>query len=77
MSAMFDYISGKAEGEVARLKAELEHVMANCIPASALDEAREALEQVVDCLEKLPADGWSDGPHLLRVCRSALSRMKP
>lgn len=30
-----------------------------------------ALDQVIDALEKLPADGWSEGSHLLEVCRKA------
>ncbi len=46
MSKMFDYVSGKAEGEVARLEAQLEHVMRHCVPSSAMDELVEALEQI-------------------------------
>ena len=48
MSAMFDYISGKDESEVGRLKAQLEHVMAHCVPACALDEAREVIRDLLE-----------------------------
>ena len=30
-----------------------------------------ALGKVIDALEHLPADGWSDGPRLLELCRKA------
>lgn len=43
MSKMFDYVSSKKTGRVAKLEAELEHVMAHCVPASALDEQRDAI----------------------------------
>ena len=55
MSKMFDYISGQAEGRVAELEATLEHVVANCVPASVVDELeaknaklRAALKNIVD-----------------------------
>ena len=48
MSAMFDYISGKDESEVGRLKAQLEHVMAHCVPACAFDEAREVIRDLLE-----------------------------
>ena len=47
MSKMFEYISGKSEGRVAEREAQLEHVMAHCIPASALDEERDRCIEIV------------------------------
>ena len=38
-----------------------------------IGELGSAIDQVIDALEHLPADGWSDGPHLLNVCRKAKS----
>jgi len=54
MSAMFDYISGKDDSEAGRLRAELEHVMAHCVPASLLDEAQGLLKA---CLNMVDGDG--------------------
>ena len=36
-----------------------------------IGELGSAIDQVIDALEKLPSDGWSDGPHLLQICRKA------
>lgn len=39
----------------------------------ALGERNYALLQVIDALEKLPSDGWSEGPYLLEICRKAVN----
>ena len=36
-----------------------------------LAEKSYALDKVIDALEKLGLDGWSDAPHLMQVCRKA------
>lgn len=52
MSKMFDYISGKKSGKIAKLQAELEHMAAHCVPASALDDRRdEVIEQCAQLAE--------------------------
>lgn len=33
-----------------------------------------ALNEVIDALEKLPQDGWSEREHLLKLCRKAMRR---
>ena len=38
-----------------------------------LAEKDDALGQVIDCLQKLGLDAWSDAPHLMSVCRRAQS----
>jgi len=59
---MFDYISGKTRGSEAELEAMLEHVMAHCVPASALDKLREENAKLRAALEELidGARGLSD-----------------
>ena len=47
MSAMFDYISGKDQSETAKLKAELEHIMAHCVPGAAYNEAKEVIRDLL------------------------------
>lgn len=36
-----------------------------------ITELGYALDQVIDALEKLPAEGWSEGSHLLEICKKA------
>jgi hypothetical protein len=36
-----------------------------------LVERNEALNEVIEAIKKLPADGWSDGPYLLERCIKA------
>jgi hypothetical protein len=58
-------IGGEKHKEIKRNNPPKD-IMWECIT-----ELSYALDQVIDALEKLPADGWSDGPHLLQVCKKA------
>lgn len=52
MTAMFDYISGKKRGKVAKLEAELEHLDAHTVSAGEYDRIRDALKE---CMKYVPA----------------------
>jgi len=68
VSKMFDYISGQAGGRVAELEASLEHLMANCVPASAIDELQaENAELRALLADVLASVEWSSPSQIMKL----------